>query len=71
MRWPRPGSGRACSVYVDQQGRIRRLMTTRQGRKLTTARDLTFGDFGAPVPVTAPSASQVKYTRGPYWGFYF
>jgi hypothetical protein len=46
-------------------------MTTRQGRKLTTARDLTFGDFGAPVPVIAPSASQVKYTRSPYWGFYF
>jgi hypothetical protein len=31
-----------------------------------------FGDFGAPVRVSAPPASQTKYTGGePYWGFYF
>jgi hypothetical protein len=67
------------TVYVDQQGWVRRLMTiTRQGNNaagktlLTTSRDFTFGDFGAPVRVTTPSASQVKSTSGkPYWGFFF
>jgi hypothetical protein len=66
------------AVYVDQQGRIRRLMTIttqqRRGAKsgLTTDRDITFSDFGAPARVSAPPASQVKYTSGePYWGFYF
>jgi hypothetical protein len=66
------------TVYVDQQERVRRLMTitTEEGvtkkSSLTTDRDITFGDFGAPVRVSAPSASQVKYTSGePYWGFYF
>lgn len=57
---------------VDGQGRVRRLVTTTtQESGLTTYRDLTFGDFGAPVPVTAPPASQVRYTGSPYWGFYF
>ena len=63
------------TVYVDQQGQVRRLMTTtRQGAKLgvTTVRDLTFSDFGVPVPVAAPPASQVTYTNGrPYLGFFF
>jgi hypothetical protein len=61
------------TVYIDQQGRVRRLVTaTTQGVNLTTGRDLTFGDFGAPVRVTPPPASQVKYTSGrPYWGFFF
>lgn len=61
------------TVYVDQQGRVRRLVTTTtEGVKLTTDRDLTFGDFGAPVRGTPPPASQVKYTSGrPYWGFFF
>jgi hypothetical protein len=66
------------TVYVDQQGRIRRLVTitTDKGRGAKsgprTDRDITFGDFGAPVRVSAPPASQVKYTSGePYWGFYF
>jgi hypothetical protein len=68
------------TVYVDQQGRVRRLttITTRFGGQpqgmplLTTTRDITFGGFGAPVRVTAPPASQVKSTSGkPYWGFYF
>ena len=66
-------------VYVDQHGRVRRMTTiTEDGEKarvkliLTTDRDITFGDFGAPVRVTAPPASQVEYTSGkPYWGFYF
>lgn len=62
------------TVELDQQGRVRRLMTiTTQGKQgnVTTDRDLTFGDFGAPVPVTAPPASQVAYTSRPYWGFLF
>lgn len=67
-------------VYVDQQERVRRMITitTEQGRQatgkavLTTDRNITFGDFGAPMRVTPPPASQVKYTDGqPYWGFYF
>lgn len=67
------------TVYVDQKGRVRRMMiTTDEGEQargnptFTTARGITFGDFGAPVRVTAPPASQVKYTIGrPYLGFYF
>jgi hypothetical protein len=68
------------TVYVDQQGRVRRLMTitaeeARQATEkavLTTDRNITFADFGAPVRVATPPASQVKYTNGqPYWGFYF
>jgi hypothetical protein len=61
------------TAYVDQQGQVRRLVTTTtQGMKLTMSRDLTFGAFGTPVSVTAPPASQVTYTSGkPYWGFFF
>jgi hypothetical protein len=59
------------TLYVDQQGRVRRLVTITTEEGLTTDRDLTFGHFGAPVPVTAPTVSQVKYTSKPYWGFYF
>lgn len=67
------------NAYVDQQGRVRRLTTITEEREqargkpfLTTERDIAFGHFGAPVRVTAPPASQVKYTSGkPYWGFYF
>jgi hypothetical protein len=57
---------------VDKQGRVRRLVTTTtQASGVTLLRNLTFGDYGAPVPVTAPPASQVQYTGRPYWGFYF
>jgi hypothetical protein len=67
------------NVYVDQQGRVRRMTTiTEEGAQprgkpfLTTDREITFGDYGAPVRVSVPPASQVKYTSGePYWGFYF
>lgn len=60
------------TVCVDQQGRVRRLVTITTEEGVTTDRDLTFGDLGAPVSVTAPPVSQVKYTGGgPYWGFYF
>lgn len=68
------------TVDVDQQGWVRRLVTvtTEVGKRaprqsaLRTARDITFSGFGAPVRVTTPPASQVKYTDGkPYWGFFF
>lgn len=60
------------TAYVDRQGQIRRLMTTTtQSNGTTTVRDFTFSGFGAPVPVTAPSADQVWYTNHAYWGFYF
>jgi hypothetical protein len=59
------------TVYVDQQGRVRRLVTITTQGAVTTDRDLTFSDFGLPVSATAPPASQVTYTSRPYWGFLF
>jgi hypothetical protein len=63
------------AVDVDQQGRVRRMtVTTDDGVQpvTTTDRDISFGDFGAPVRVSAPPASQAEYTTGrPYRGFYF
>jgi len=69
------------TVYVDQQGRVRRLMTVtaekgaaavRKPPSLTTERDITFADFGIPVAVTAPPPGLVEQTSGePYWGLYF
>ena len=64
---------------VDRQGQVRRMTTTTEKRHKaggkpfdTITRTFTFGSFGAVVRVTAPPASQVKYTSGrPYWGFYF
>jgi hypothetical protein len=56
------------TVYVDNQGRVRRLVTTdtwsmwfSNGVKGTTTdtSDVTFGGFGVRVSVTAPPASQV------------
>lgn len=59
------------TLDVDQQRRARKLvMITRQG-KVAIDREITFSDFGAPVPVTAPAVSQVKYTSTPYSGYYF
>jgi hypothetical protein len=57
---------------VDQQGQVRRLVTTttRTGG-VTTERDLTFSGFGAPVPVTAPPAAQAQNTDSVPWGFFF
>ncbi|MGH3152911.1 MAG: hypothetical protein ACRDOB_19600 [Streptosporangiaceae bacterium] len=58
---PRPARG---TVYVDQQGRVRRLVLTTvaqppfRGLESIT-NDVTFSDFGAPVPVTVPPANQV------------
>jgi hypothetical protein len=68
-----PGSRESVNgtVYVDRQGRARRLVTLTRQRRATTDRNLTFGDFDAPVSLTAPPVSQVEYTSKPYWGFFF
>jgi hypothetical protein len=62
-------------VDVDQQGQARRMtIITDDGVRpvITTDRDIGFGNFGAPVRVSAPPASQAEYTTGrPYLGFYF
>lgn len=66
-------SGRVSSatgtVYVDRQGQVRRLMTTTTlqtggGYHDTSTEDVSFSDFGAPVSVTAPPASQVNWQPG-------
>jgi hypothetical protein len=67
----------AGTVEVDQQGRVRDLdtITTVRTRQRSPAQtqteDLTFSDFGGPVQVTAPPATQVKQTSTPYWEFGF
>jgi hypothetical protein len=66
-------SGRASSaagtVYVDRQGQVRRLVTTITlplggGYHATSTEDVSFSDFGSPVSVTAPPASQVTWEPG-------
>jgi hypothetical protein len=49
------------TVYVDNQGRVRRLVTTARWRGTANSitYDVTWGGFGVPVSVTAPPASQV------------
>ena len=67
-----PRSSLSGIVYVDNQGRARRLVTTTtEESRVTTYRNLIFAGFGTPVPVTVPPASQIHYTSTPYWGFYF
>jgi hypothetical protein len=73
-RFPAAHESVSGTVDIDKQGRVRRVATvTTQGThgRVTTDRDLTLGNFGAPVPVTAPPASQVGYTRTPYLGYLF
>ena len=75
-RFPGAQTSVSGTVDIDQQGRVRRLVTiTTQGTgthaSITQDRDLTFGNFGAPVRVTAPPASQVGYTSTPYLGYLF
>jgi hypothetical protein len=72
---PVPGGFRTApsgTVYVDNQGRVRRLVTTNTTRflrlgngkgSLTVTYDMTFANFGVRVSVTAPPASQV-YNHG-------
>ena len=57
------------TVYVDNQGRVRRMVTndiwplSTKGTATDTF-DVTFGDFGVRVSVTAPPASQVTRDKG-------
>jgi hypothetical protein len=67
----RPARG---TVYVDQQGRVRRFVLTtvvqppfRDLESITT--DVTFSDFGAPVSVTVPPANQVDNQAAAGWFF--
>jgi hypothetical protein len=59
-------------VYVDQQGRVRRLVLATvvqppfSGLEPIT-NDVTFSDFGAPVPVTVPPANQVGNQAAAGW----
>jgi hypothetical protein len=71
------------TVYVDHQGRVRRLETTtslanwpgqhgQQGLPIgaVTGTDvLTFGGFGTQVRVSPPPPGQVAYTAKSYWEF--
>jgi hypothetical protein len=57
------------TVYVDSTGQVRRLLTTMTlqldgGYHDTSTEDVSFSDFGAPVSVTAPPASQVTRVPG-------
>lgn len=73
-RFPAAYESVSGTVDIDNQGRVRRVATaTTQGThgRVTTDRDLTLGNFGAPVPVTLPPASQVGYTSTPYLGYLF
>lgn len=45
------------------------LVEDRRVPAITGTYVLTFGDFGGPVVVTTPPASQVRDTIAPYWVF--
>ena len=47
------------TVDVDQQGRVRQLDAGYSIGKTERKVQMTFGDFGLPVSVTAPLASEV------------
>jgi hypothetical protein len=70
-----PGEPVSGTVYVDNQGHVRRMVTSDTYQisltNVTKATetdtvDVTFGDFGVRVSVTAPPASQVYYLRDGY-----
>lgn len=54
-------------VGVDQQGRVRQLDVDYSIGKTRQRTEVTFGDFGAPVSVSAPPASEV-YVPQPHGG---
>jgi hypothetical protein len=69
LEYASPGETVSGTVYVDDQGHVRRMVTNDRrmvtndttGTKdtITTTFDVTFGDFGVRVSVAAPPASQV------------
>lgn len=62
LKYAYPGETTSGTVYVDDQGHVRRMVTNDTiGTKdaITTTFDVTFGDFGVRVSVAAPPPSQV------------
>lgn len=62
LKYAVTGETTSGTVYVDDQGHVRRMVTNDTiGTKdtTTTTFDVTFGDFGVRLSVTAPPASQV------------
>jgi hypothetical protein len=64
LKYASPGETVSGTVYVDNQGRVRRMVTNDTwpiGTKATATDtyDVAFGNFGVRVAVTAPPASQV------------
>ncbi len=55
------------TVGVDRQGRVRKLDADYSIGKSEQRAEMTFGDFGAPVSVSAPPASEV-YVPHPHGG---
>jgi hypothetical protein len=55
------------TVGVDRQGRVRQLDADYSIGKTEQRTEMTFGDFGAPVSVSAPPASEV-YVPHPHGG---
>jgi hypothetical protein len=59
------------TIDIDREGQVRRLVTVTTDLKLSTVRNLTFSEFGAPVRTAPPLAAQTMDTITPYWEFYF
>ena len=53
------------TVYVDQQGRVRELDGQASFATTVSQVEITFGDFGLPVSVSPPPASQTWVPPGP------
>jgi hypothetical protein len=66
---PKDTAGASGTVDVDGKGQIRRMLVTLTfaaggGVQFTCTEDVEYSDFGAPVTVTVPPASQVDRLRG-------
>ena len=66
---PKDTAGARGTINVDSQGQVRRMLVTLTfavgaGGHFTCVEDITYSDFGAPVRVTAPPASQVDRLDG-------
>jgi hypothetical protein len=66
---PKDTAGASGTVDVDGQGQVRRMLVTLTfaaggGVNFTCTEDVTYSDFGAPVTVTVPPASQVDRFSG-------
>ena len=66
---PKNIAGARGTIDVDSQGQVRRMLVTLTyavGAEVhfTCVEDVSYSDFGAPVKVTAPPASQVDRPTG-------